>query len=184
MPSEVVCGEENQLFVQKTILGWQVTPVTQSSVMLTSEVHYVCKTQIKERITPSDIIKVLESDFSEGVGEEASVSQEDLHFLSKLKDGIKHKQDDHYEMPLPFKQDRPNLPNNEANAVQRLVCLERKLKRDQQYYSDYVNFMKDIIALGHAEKVPKQELDNQPALVYSTSQGIPTSKAREDTHCI
>lgn len=188
MPREVVCGEENQPFAQKTDLGWsivsygnpwehygdaigvshriivrQVTPEPKPTVELKREVHYVCKTQIKEMFSPDDVIKVLESDFSERVGEEATVSQEDLHFLTKLKDGIKHKQDGHYEMPLPFKQDRPNLPNNKSCAVQRLVCLERKLKRDQKYCSDYMNFMKDIITRGDAERVPEEALNNQPA---------------------
>lgn len=148
--------------VSHRIIVRQVTPEPRPSVKLKGEVHYMCKTQIKEMITPDDVIKALESDFSERVGEEATVSQEDLRFLTKLKEGIRHKQDGHYEMPQPFKQDRPNLPNNKACAVQRLKCLERKLKRDQQYCSDYVNFMEDIIARGDAERVPEEELSNQP----------------------
>ena len=179
MLREVVCGEENQPFAQKTDLGWsivsygdpcehygdalgvshciivrQVTPETKPTVKLKSEVHFVCKTRIKEMIISNDMNKVLESDFNERVGEEATVSQEDLHFLTKLKDGIKHnKQDGHYEMPLLFKQDGPSLPNKSC-AVQRLMCLERRLKKHQKYRSVYVNFMKDIIAHGDAERVP------------------------------
>lgn len=66
-------------------------------------------------------------------------------------------------MPLPFKQDRPNLPNNKSCAAQRLKGLEKRLNRDQKYSSVYVNFMQDIITRGDAEKVPVEELDNQPA---------------------
>lgn len=73
-------------------------------------------------ISPDYIIKVLKSDFSERVGEEATLSQEHLS-LTKLKDRIKHKQDGHYEMPLPFKRDTPNLPNNMVCALQHLMCL-------------------------------------------------------------
>ncbi|XP_062421503.1 uncharacterized protein LOC134132867 [Pungitius pungitius] len=188
MPRAVVCGEDDQPFAQKTDLGWsivsygdplehysdvigvshriivkQVTPETNPKVKLKREVHYVCKTQIKEVISPEDVIKVLESDFSERLVEDVTVSQEDLLFLAKLREGIKHKPDGHYEMPLPFKRDRPTLPNNKSCAVQRLRCLERKLKRDHKYCSDYVNFMKDVIARGDAERVPEEELDNQPA---------------------
>ncbi|XP_029688293.1 uncharacterized protein isoform X2 [Takifugu rubripes] len=188
MPREVVIGEENQPFAQRTDLGWsivsygeqkeneidaigvshriivrQVIPAHKPTVKLKSEVHYVCNTRIKEVVTPDDVIKVLESDFSERVGEEAVFSQEDLQFLNKLKDGIKHKPDGHYEMPLPFKQDKPDLPNNMPCAVHRLKCLERKLKRDKQYCMDYINFMQDIITCGDAEKVPEEELNNHPA---------------------
>ncbi|XP_028298181.1 uncharacterized protein LOC114460481 isoform X2 [Gouania willdenowi] len=187
MPREVVCGEENQPYAQKTDLGWsiisycdsceavsdvigvshrifvrQVIPETELNTKLKNEVHYVCKTQVKE-VTFPDIIKALESDFSERAVEETSISQEDLRFLTKLQQGIKQKQDGHYEMPLPFKSDRPNLPNNKSSAMQRLSSLERRFKKDQRYYTDYVNFMKDIIARGDAEKVPEKELCNTPA---------------------
>ena len=57
-------------------------------------------------------------------------------------------------MPLPFKQGRPNLPNNKSRAVHRLICLEQQLRRDQKYCTDYVNFMPDIVARGDAERVP------------------------------
>lgn len=75
-----------------------------------------------------------------------------------MRDGIKHKQHGHYEMPLPFKGDRPNRPDNKSCAVQHLVCLELKLKRDQYYFSDYVNFMEDIITQGDAGMVLETEL--------------------------
>ncbi len=71
--------------------------------------------------------------------------------------------DGHYEMPLPFKDERPDLPNNKACAEHRLISLEKHLKRDEQYFKDYLAFMKDIIARGDAESVPEMELSNQPA---------------------
>ncbi|XP_040928808.1 uncharacterized protein LOC114866078 isoform X1 [Betta splendens] len=188
LPREVVCGEENQPFAQKTDLGWsivsyvapfehhgddigishriivkRVMPESTPTAKLKSEVHYVCKTQIKELTTPDNVIKILESDFSERDVEEAILSQEDFHFLTKLKEGIMQKHDGHYEMPLPFKQDRPNLPSNKACAVHRLSCLKRRFKRDQKYHTDYKNFMKDLIARGEAEKITDEELNNEPA---------------------
>ncbi|XP_020556659.2 uncharacterized protein LOC110014220 [Oryzias latipes] len=187
LPREVVCGEESQPYAQKTDLGWsivsygdpseirsdaigvshrivvkQVIPETKTTVKLKREVHYVCRTQIKEIATPDEVLKMLESDFSERV-EEAAFSQEDLDFLSKLRNGIKHKSDGHFEMPLPFKQDRPNLPNNMQYVAQRLMSLKRRLLRDETYYADYVSFMDDIVAKGDAERVPAEELDNHPA---------------------
>ena len=122
MPQEVVCGEENQPFAQKTDLGWSivsygapserygdafgvshriivklVVPETPSIVKLKGEVHYVCNTEVREMVTPDDMIKVLESDFSERGCEETTFSQEDLQFLAKLKDGIRQTQDGHFE---------------------------------------------------------------------------------------
>lgn len=114
---------------------------------------------IKEIIPPDEITEVLKSDFSESWRRGNCL---DLDFLTKLKDGVEHKQDGHYAMPLPFKQDRPNLPDNKSFAIHCLKSLERKLQRGHKHYSDYVNFMEDIIARGDAEKAPDKELNNHP----------------------
>ncbi|KAJ8375844.1 hypothetical protein SKAU_G00064240 [Synaphobranchus kaupii] len=187
LPREILSGEENHPYAQRTDLGWsiigysdpasdysdaigtshriivrQVTPAVQPSVELKTEVHFVCKTQVKE-INPTDIIKALEFDFTDHTADDNPVSQEDLLFLSKMKEGIRQKEDGHYELPLTFKMDKPNLPDNKRSAVHRLTSLERRLRRNEQYYKDYVHFMNDMIARGDAERVPQPELDNQPA---------------------
>lgn len=148
----------------------QVTPAMNPSVNLKTRIHYVNRIKVKE-IIPSDIINILESDFSERARENDPVSQEDLNFLAKLKENITQKDSGHYEMPLPFKEERPKLPNNKACAMHRLNCLERRLKRDETYYQDYVKFMDDIISRGDAEKVPEDEIDNSLAW-YIPHHGI------------
>ncbi|KAL7845029.1 hypothetical protein SRHO_G00235690 [Serrasalmus rhombeus] len=157
VPRQVLPGEDNQPFGQRTDLGWsvvgygdpclnfgdaigvshqvivkQVMPGLQSSSDLTGEVHYICRTQIKEVILPADVIKVLESDFAERASETDHVSQEDLRFLSKLKQGIVHKSDGHYEMPLPFKDDRPNLPDNKKELPRGKIKMEEISSSDPE----------------------------------------------------
>ncbi|CAI5635451.1 unnamed protein product [Oreochromis niloticus] len=186
LPREVVAGKENEPYAQRTDLGWsivgngnpcvdygdatgishrivvrQVIPDVESSVNLKRVVHYVSQTKVKE-VTPSDIIRILESDFSERTGDDI-VSQDDLKFLTKLRENIVQNDTGHFEMPLPFKEDRPKLPNNKICAIHRLKCLERRLKKNQQYYRDYVSFMNDIISCGDAEKVPDEENDEKLA---------------------
>jgi len=158
VPRQVVPGKENQPFAQRIDLGWrvvgygnpcldygheigvshlvivrQVMPDLHSSSNLTSEVHYVCRTQAKEIVSPADIIKLLESDFFEMSLEDSHNSQEDLRFLSTMERGIRLKDNGHYEMLLPFKNERPNLPDNMVCAIHHLRCLEWKLKRNKQY---------------------------------------------------
>lgn len=188
LPREVLRGDEDQPFAQRSVLGWtiigynhcigdyedeigtshriitkQVLPAGKPSRKLKSEVSFVYRNKVKVMMTPADILKVFESDFVEMYNEDVSTSQEDLRFLAKLNEGIRQQQDGHYEMPLPFKGERPNLPNNKVYAERRLKSLEKRLKRDEQYYKDYLAFMKEIIARGDAEKVPERELGNQPA---------------------
>lgn len=61
----------------------------------------------------NDVLKVLESDFNEKGYEDKYVSQEDVRFIRLLSDNIKHKDDGHFQLPLPFKSSSPPfLPNN------------------------------------------------------------------------
>ncbi|KAK7895263.1 hypothetical protein WMY93_020588 [Mugilogobius chulae] len=149
---ESVCRSTHRIIVKKVI------PELKSSVKLQNEVHYVNRTKLRD-VTPSDIIKALESDFSEKTLDDNPVSQEDLKFLSKLRDNIKQNESGHFE----FRAERPKLPDNKVCAMHRLKCLEKRLRKDKTYYKDYRNFMDDIISRGDAEKVPDEELDNTPS---------------------
>lgn len=80
-----------------------------------------------------------------------------------MEEGIRLKSDGHYEMPLPFKKDRPNLPDNKVCAIHRVKCLERKLRRDEQYYKDYKTFTDETTSRGGAEKVLEEDIHKAPA---------------------
>ncbi|RXN02417.1 major histocompatibility complex class I-related gene protein-like [Labeo rohita] len=119
---------------------------------------------IKEEIpavTPTDVIKVLESDFKDTEQNTRVVSQEDIMFLNKLGENIRMNQDSHFEMPLPFKK-RPCLPDNEPLAVMRLQHLKRRLMKDQEYREHYVKFMEDVIEKGDGEEVTDEGREGQP----------------------
>ncbi|XP_049331584.1 uncharacterized protein LOC125799285 [Astyanax mexicanus] len=177
LPREIVSGKDDEPFAVRTDLGWsivgcvnpcvdygdaigsshriivkQVTPEVQSDSDLTSQVQYICRTQVKEVIVPTDVLKVLELDFSERNVEDAHFSQDDLLFITKMEEGIKTQRKGARKMPLPFKEDRPHLPNNLKCANHRLRCLKRRFEKDKKYHEDYVAFMKDIISCGDAEK--------------------------------
>ena len=63
---------------------------------------------------------MFELDFSERENGMA-MSQEDREFLRKAKEGIRHREDSHYELPLPFKEQEFQLQNNRPQAAQRLI---------------------------------------------------------------
>lgn len=187
LPREILFGKDNHPYAQRTDLGWsivgcanptanyidasgnshriimrQVTPAVQPPAELKKEVYFVCRTQVKE-INSADIIRALEADFADHTTDSKLLSQEDLLFLSKVKNGIRQKEDGHYELPLPFKTEKPSLPDNKQSAVHRLNSLERQLRKNKQYCKDYVHFMNDVIMRGDAVKVPQAELGNQPS---------------------
>ena len=77
--------------------------------------YIFCKTEIKERLTPQMVSGLFEVDFAEreyGVG----LSREDRQFLKIVEDGIHHRDDMHYNMPLPFGENI-QLPNNRPHTV-------------------------------------------------------------------
>ena len=176
-PLQVILGDKTEPFAQRTELGWSVvgrtltqeeddlksTVVTkrvpdQLNVNLhNNEVHFVSRTKVAD-ITTSEILRALESDFPEKHYEEDTVmSQEDIKFLKIVENAIRQDEEGYYEMPLPFKTDSPNLPNNKELAEKRLSHLKRRFLRDQQYFEDYKKFMSDIIERSDAEQV--EEVD-------------------------
>ena len=101
---------------------------------------------------------MLERDFSETSREDHALPFLDKKFLNILESNIQHRDDGHYEMPLPLKEEGLKLPNNRTLASNRLERLKQRLKRDRKYRDHYEAFMKDMIDKGQAERVPDDEL--------------------------
>ena len=143
-PRDIVCGNENEPYAVRSLLGWHVNgPVNQRS---SKQVHcnriqilrsntennvngyIVFKTEIKERLTPQVVSPTFELDFSEreyGV----ALSREDRQFLKMVEDGIHHRDDMHYEMPLPLREKNVQLPNNRPQAEHRRDSKRRNVLR-------------------------------------------------------
>ena len=72
-------------------------------------------------------------------GGEISISWEDKTFLSLINESAKRIRD-HYELPLPFRND-PKMLNNRHQALQRLIYLKNKLERNPTFFGHYKEFM-------------------------------------------
>ena len=81
----------------------------------------------------------------------ANMSQEDLKFIGILKNG-KELVGGHYQVPLPFKKDEINLPNNRSLAEKIFACFERKLSRNPQFKQYYMKFMNELILKSYARE--------------------------------
>ena len=87
-------------------------------------------------------------------------SVEDERFLRILENGVKKRQDGHYEMPLPLKSDHVSFPNNHQLAVKRWNQLKSRFKKNPKFFADYQIFMKNLISQS-AERVPEDRLEVQ-----------------------
>ena len=156
-PLEVIRGDGNEPFAQRTELGWSITGSSNPHLDRPGSRSFVHRVAVKEMPMPSaaDILKILESDFNERGYEDKYVSQDDVRFIQHLSDNMKQRQDGHYELPLPFKSGTlPLLPNNKRLATVHLHHLRKKLKNNKQYNDHYKTFMEEIISRGDAEPAP------------------------------
>ncbi|XP_055046840.2 uncharacterized protein [Misgurnus anguillicaudatus] len=153
-PREVIVGKDDEPFAVRTDLGWSIVGCSSPRFDLPKENSLCHRLLVKElpHVTPTDVIRVLESDFKDINEEKMKVSQDDILFLKILKESICQNKYGHYEMPLPFKE-RPILPSNKQLATARLDHLKRKMSKDEMYKERYKEFMSEIIQRGDAEEV-------------------------------
>ena len=133
-PHDVIPGKPQDPYAIKTVFGWGVIGATShlerderdesdgTSLychrVMTSDVTtlnagptFVEKTRVKEVMSPNDIIRMFEQDFSERK-KDKPISLEDRKFLDITKREIHVTDDGHYEIPLPFRHDEIELPCN------------------------------------------------------------------------
>jgi len=162
-PRQVITGEVGQPYAVKTDLGWSIVGTLAPDDC--TDVRGFChRVSVKEMpvVTPSDVLKVLESDFSDLKYSDVCLSQSDLQFLQILESSIVQNKEGHIEMPLPFAA-RPQLPNNRKLAERRLFHLGRRLNNDPKYKEHYVQFIEGMIRDGDAELADKPMI---PGEVY------------------
>ena len=191
-PKEVVPGGNNDPYAIRTALGWGIIgPITQDPQGRSPDIScnriaikevgsedpsyrsFVFETNAKEIITTAAVRRMFEADFNEA--KNASVqplSMEDRLFMAKAKEGIVHRPDGHYEMPLPFRDQHPKLPNNAKVAAHRLQQLKFRFSKDKKYKKDYTTFMSDMIKNNYAEKVPMEKECNDGQTWYIPHHGV------------
>ena len=80
------------------------------------------------------------------------VSHEDKKFM-EIVDRATSKKDDHYVVPLPFRDPNLMLPNSKKQAIQRLIGLKRGFMKDSKFFQDYLKFMDNLLITGYAKKL-------------------------------
>ena len=188
-PREVITGKGDDPYAIRTLLGWgiigPVTPVKEllndvkneeitCHRIITQEIgenerfdnKFVINTRTKEVINPYQVKEMFEIDFSERNSGDQALSQDDRKFLARVNEGIRHREDGHYEMPLPLKDPNTELPNNREMALHRLKPLKRRFASDAKYRKDYVTFMNTVIQSGYAELVPQVKVQEEKKAVW------------------
>ena len=80
----------------------------------------------------------------EASGNEKGHSVEHRRALQIMEESI-IKEDGHYSIAVPFRQEVKSLPNNRVQAERRLACLAKKLERNPALKEAYVDVMRSLI---------------------------------------
>ena len=83
-----------------------------------------------------------------------SLSIEDKQFIQQMDKGFRKDGQNRWSAPLPFRPDRPTLPNNREQAVKRANALHSSLRKNPVKCQQFVEFMGTMFDRGHAEVAP------------------------------
>ena len=145
----------------KTVLGWAVNgPLGRCNAEQQVANNFICTdTNLEQQVERFwKLDSVPESDKAE-----MYQSANDKKAISIWHETIRHREDSHYEVAIPFVQYPPALENNVDVARQRLQSLEIRLKRDPSLHAMYKESMATLLSNGYAEEVPGEELSLRPA---------------------
>lgn len=95
------------------------------------------------------------------------LSKEDRRFLDIAETGVHRFHDSHYKLPLPQEEGFKGLPNIRNNAYQCMHCLKKRFDspNSKEYKEEYMNFMKDMIENGYAERAPNGT-NSKPGMTF------------------
>ena len=87
----------------------------------------------------------------EGMSVEDRKAQELMDQSATLVNG-------HYQLKLPFRQEKPDLPESLSTATSRLSWLERKMRKDPVFHRKYSGVMDKYLTEGASRRVPDEEV--------------------------
>ncbi|CAB4024591.1 Hypothetical predicted protein [Paramuricea clavata] len=116
---------------------------------------FVEQTQVKEVLNPHEVLKMFEQDVSEKKRKKP-MSLEDRMFLDITKREIHVTDDGHYELPLPFRNDKVELPSNRKLAESRLLRQRVRKKREEK---DVENIEKAATVMKPDQAVTVEEMN-------------------------
>ena len=80
-----------------------------------------------------------------------TVSREDRTIMETVEKRTSRK-DDHYVVPLPFRDSNLMLPNNKKQAIQRLMGLKKRFMKANKFFEDYLKFLENLLRSAYVKR--------------------------------
>lgn len=160
-------GSGNEPFAQKLRLGWIIVGETCLEKVHRTRIS-VNKTFVLDNGRPTvfrpceNRIHVSEKWDSIGSSvftrnkddNKVGLSIEDKQFIQVMEKSLHKNADGNWVAPLPFREDRPPLPNNRLQTLNRANKLQASLSNDPVKLQHMVTFMQRVFDSKHAEEAP------------------------------
>ena len=87
------------------------------------------------------------------------------------------KENQHYTVDLPFKTNLESLGESRKTAVARLLQLEKKFQKDNDFREEYSKFMGEYEKLNHMRKLKVDEIRNSSKCYYIPHHAVIKEKS-------
>ena len=102
--------------------------------------HFLESANFKESSISHILAEMYDLEFNEINGDLEGPSHEDDRFIKLMQDNVEMV-DGHYQIPLPFKEEVADMPNNRIQAEKRLKSVRRKMEQSECFKKDYIEFI-------------------------------------------
>ena len=154
IPMDIIKGNRGEPYATKTVFGWTLN----GPLRMSSHHHAVSNFISADVRLDKQVEKMWKLDFNEYADDDITqMSIQDKRVISLWNKSIVLN-NNHYEMPIPFKCDPPILSDNRCVAEHRLQLLSKKLNKDPDMYSKYDAGIQELIDKEYAEEVPEDQI--------------------------
>ncbi|XP_044251340.1 uncharacterized protein [Drosophila takahashii] len=158
---------QGNIIVISTIFGWVITSIVTTGCSSTTTMHSAI--DIDSTLRRFWKLEDVNQEFH-GKPEDDEVEQ---HFMKTHTRDSKGR----YIVELPFKNSNEQFSDTLQGALARFRCVERRLKKDPDLHSQYVQFMREHLQLGHMRELSPGDIDKGKSF-YLPHHPVITQKLR------
>lgn len=145
-------GGKNEPIAIKTALGWTVFGPSGSSQPVQYNLH-ICEC-LEADSQMNLLVKSFFNIESLGINyQNLKANKEDERSFQLLNNFTKQRDDGHYETCLLWQTDKTFLPNNYQMAKNRLLCLEKQVRKNSELLAVYTKTIEEYLNKGYITKI-------------------------------
>ena len=128
-----------------------------SESMLARYHRWVFENSITEGVDTVDNLKRFWEVEETSLGKPTPIVQIQDQLAMRKVDGSLNYDQNMYRVSIPWKEDKPMLPDNYSMALKRLQNTEKRLQKSPNIGHAYSDIIKQYVAKGYVRKVPENE---------------------------